>query len=337
MPDEISELTANILILDRESPISQWWMTNPYIQAATSENTRKAYRSDIRHFEQWGGQLPANAEAIVLYLQTFATRLNSRTLSRRLTALKHWHVYQNFPDPTEHPAIGKTLAGITRTHGRPKVKAKSLSPDQLLRIVSGLLEENTLMAFRDNALLQIGYFGAFRRSELVNIHHEHIQSSEAGIEILIPHSKTDQHHQGEYCAIPYGNGALCPVSAMNTWLEKSSIKEGPIFRRIFLNGEMEKFALTPLSVNHILKKRAKACGLDFADQLSSHSLRRGLATSASRMGAGLPAIMRQGRWKQINTVMEYIEVGERFLENAASSVLNKIENLLNIEGRKAHD
>lgn len=34
-------------------------VSNAYITAATSDNTRKAYRSDIQHFEQWGGRLPA--------------------------------------------------------------------------------------------------------------------------------------------------------------------------------------------------------------------------------------------------------------------------------------
>lgn len=32
---------------------------NAYIQAATSDNTRKAYRQDIQHFIRWGGLLPA--------------------------------------------------------------------------------------------------------------------------------------------------------------------------------------------------------------------------------------------------------------------------------------
>jgi site-specific recombinase XerD len=100
--------------------------TNPYIIAATSENTRKAYQVDIRHFESWGGQLPTTTETIITYLQVFAAQLSPRTLARRLTALKNWHTYQSFPDPTQHPAVHKTLAGITRTHGKPKDKARPL-------------------------------------------------------------------------------------------------------------------------------------------------------------------------------------------------------------------
>jgi len=56
-------------------------------------------------------------------LHAHAETLNSRTLSRRLTALKHWHSYQGFTDPTSHPLVRKTLTGIQNVHGKPKEKA----------------------------------------------------------------------------------------------------------------------------------------------------------------------------------------------------------------------
>jgi integrase len=295
--------------------------TNPYLAAATSPNTRRAYQSDIQHFEKWGGQLPAHREAILAYLQTYATLLNPRTLSRRLTALKHWHTYQGFPDPTQHPVVSKTLAGIMRTHGRPKDKAPPVLPEHLLKIVNHLHQENTLRALRDSALLQLAFFGAFRRSEIVAICVEHLDWQEQGLDILIPHSKTDQYHEGRYCAIPFGNEQLCPIRALKRWLEESNIQQGPIFRRLHTDESIASLALTPLSVSHILRKRAHAAKIDQAEHFSSHSLRRGLATAASRDGASLAAIMRQGRWKNVNTVMEYIEAAQRFEDNAAAKVL----------------
>lgn len=297
------------------------WVANPYLKAATSENTRKAYRHDIRHYESWGGKLPATPEMIVMYLQTFAASKNSRTLSRRLIALKHWHTYQGFSDPTLHPVVKKTMIGITRIHGKPRQKAPALTPEELQRIIDVLHDKGSLMALRDSALLQIGFFGALRRSELVNIHCEHITWKKEGIEILLPSSKTDQVHEGQYCAIPYGNHSLCPVKALDNWLAHSQIKSGAIFRRIIKNNFLTANALTPLSVNHIIQRCSYNANIPHAIQLSAHSLRRGLATSAARAGAPLQSIMRAGRWKQVNTVMEYIEANERFTDNAASSVL----------------
>ncbi|MEO8402196.1 MAG: site-specific integrase [Gammaproteobacteria bacterium] len=312
------------IVLPSELSVTSW-VTNPYLAAATSQNTRRAYRNDIRQYENWGGILPSTPESVVMYLQAFAVSKNSRTLSRRLIALKHWHTYQGFPDPTAHPIVAKTMIGITRTHGKPKDKVPALTPEDLQHIIEYLHNHPSPTSLRDSALLQIGFFGALRRSEIVNIHYEHIKWEKDGIEILLPYSKTDQKHEGQYCAIPYGNEFLCPVNALKRWLESSGISEGAIFRRILRNKIVTEAALAPLSVNHIVTRCARAAKLSNSDQLSPHSLRRGLATSAARSNTPLHVIMRAGRWKQVNTVMEYIEANARFDENAANNVLNKVK------------
>lgn len=324
--DEMSKLIKREDVLPEPLQRITPWVNNSYIHAATSANTRKAYCSDIRHYERWSGKLPATPEMVTRYLEAFAEKLNPRTLSRRLVAIKHWHTYQGFVDPTIHPAVTKTLTGILRLHGKPKQKARPLNPQELTQIVTFLIAENTTAALRDNALLQVGYFGALRRSELVQIQFEHLKWEKEGVEIFLPTSKTDQHHAGQYCAIPYGQGVLCPIRALKNWLAAAEINTGFIFRRINMPGTLGAYALSPLSVNHILKTRAAAAKIEDAIAFSSHSLRRGLATSAARAGAPLEDIMRAGRWKQVNTVMEYIEANKRLSQNAAASVLRTLED-----------
>ena len=296
-------------------------LSNRYQIAATSDNTRRAYQADIRHYEAWGGQLPATTDAIIRYLHAFAETLNPRTLSRHITAIKQWHRYQHFQDPTTSPIVGKTLTGIARVHGKPKEKAAPLLPEHLMKIARQLSAQSALSAYRDNALLQVGFLGAFRRSELVNIRIEDIHWQAEGIEILIRRSKTDQLNAGQYCVIPNGNEQLCAVRALKIWLEKTAISEGFVFRRIHRGNKLSELSITPDSVNDILRKHAIEAGIENATDFSSHSLRRGLATTASFAGVSLPAIMRQGRWKQVNTVMEYIEASERFNDSAAANVL----------------
>lgn len=216
------------------------------------------------------------------------------------------------------------MSGILRTHGKPKAKARALIATEMIQIYEYLNHAGSFTALRDNALLQVGFFGALRRSELVAICLEHISWKNAGIEILIPSSKTDQNHEGQYCAIPRAPHESCPVHALEIWIEAAPIKSGAIFRRIMPDENISTGALTPpQSVNHILKQRADEAGFFDKENLSSHSLRRGLATSAAQAGAPLHSIMRAGRWKQTNTVMEYIEENERFEINAASIILNK--------------
>ncbi len=300
-------------------------VSNPYINAATANNTRKAYRADIQHFERWGGCLPTTSDVIVEYLKAYATTLNPNTLSRRVVALKSWHIYQGFSDPTQDPLVRKTLKGITNTHGKPVKKAAPLSPEDLQRIVAYLESDDSITAWRDSALLQLGYFGAFRRSELISIEFTHISRSKQGIEILVPKSKTDQAGKGLHCAIPYGHKKLCPIRTLDVWLDKAKITSGPIFRRIDRWGVIGLSALTPLALTQIIKKRAAQCGLPDANDYSSHSLRRGLATTASRKGASLKAIMQQGRWRHVSTVLGYIEEGQRFNDNAAGIILRDEE------------
>lgn len=294
-----------------------------YIEAATADNTRRTYQSSIRHFEKWGGLLPANESMVMRYLLDHAEHLNPRTLSLRLTALRQWHHLQGFPDPTDHPEVRKTLNGIARLHGQPKNKAKTFRLPHLEKIIEQFDQTVSLKATRDRALLLVGFFGAFRRSELVAIEIEHLTWETEGLLITLPRSKTDQTGEGKVKAFPRSNSPLCPVSAVRLWLEASNLQQGPLFRGITRWGKLKSQSLNPASVNLILKAAAKNAGLAFAPELSSHSLRRSLATNAHRSGASFESIKRQGGWSHDGTVWEYIEEAQHFEDNAVETLLAK--------------
>lgn len=293
-----------------------------YVHAATSANTRKAYQADIRHFLQSERVLPATSESILDYLHQYAPTLNSRTLVRRLTALKQWHILQGFSDPTAHPLVHKSLSGIRHVHGKPKDKAPAMTLESLTQMILQLKKSNRLIDCRNNALLQLGFFGAFRRSEVVTLIWDNIHFVPEGIEILLPRSKTDQSGEGQTCAIPYGDNVLCPVSALLTWQERSQCTTGPIFRQLIRNEQIKASAIKPQHLNIIIKNIARQSQLPDADDYSSHSLRRGFATEASKNGAPFGSIMRQGRWRHEGTVLGYIDEGKRFDQNAAGLLLH---------------
>ncbi len=317
---------SDILVLGNEvAPIESTTMpihTRPfdYIAAATSDNTRHAYQSDVRHFMQAGSALPAHLDDILHYLQHYAATLNPRTLERRLTAIRNWHLYQGFADPTAHPSIRKTLSGIKNIHGKPKDKAPPLTLEVLTTMMQHLKASTSLIACRNAALLQIGFFGAFRRSELVGLRWEHIHFVPEGVEILIARSKTDQNGEGQICAIPYGNSDLCPTTALLSWRDRAQKNTGYIFCGVN-NNTIRSTAITARQVNLTIKSIAAACHLPNADTYSSHSLRRGFATEASKKGAPFGTIMRQGRWRHEGTVLGYIDEGKRFDQNAAGITL----------------
>ena len=315
---------SDAILIDEHTPMrSIEGVKQLYWQVATSANTRKAYQSDIRHFISQGGFLPATTEGLLHYLNQQATLVNPRTLKRRLVAIKQWHTCQEFADPTAHPLVKKTLRGIAMTHGLPPERAQPIAAEQLMALSAQLIAKADMSALRDNALLQIGFFGAFRRSELASILWQHISFVPEGVEILIPRSKTDQEGEGSVCAIPYGLLPLCPVTALRQWQEQSGSMEGFVFRAIRHGKCDPQKGLSPASVNNIIKRHAVKNYWPNPKSYSGHSLRRGFATAASLRGATLGAIMRQGRWHHEATVHSYIEEGKRFETNAATFILEK--------------
>lgn len=302
---------------------------NPYVTAATSANTRRTYRAAIRSFERWGGRLPTERDTLVLYLLAHATTLNPRTLGVHLTALGQWHRYQGINDPSRDPLVRKTLEGIRRIHGAPKRKAKALRLEHIAQIINVLhLQPEGLKKWRDLALTQVGFFGAFRRSELVAIVVEDLRWEPEGLIVCIPQSKTDQSGEGLYRALPRGDDYVCPATALRTWLDKAGITTGPVFRAINRWGHLQSAALEPGSINAMLKGLGEQSGFDFVPELSSHSFRRGLSTSAAREKIDFELIKRQGGWKSDATVWEYIEEGQRLTDNAALNLIGKVSELV---------
>lgn len=296
-----------------------------FLAAATADNTRIAYRCAIRHFYAWGGVLPCDTAVVTRYLLHYATTLNPRTLALRVTALSQWHRFQNFADPTAHAELRKMLRGIGRTHGKPKKKARALPLEDLERMVVALAAQPSLMALRNSALLQLAFFGAFRRSEVVSLQVQDLRWEAAGLHITLTRSKTDQEGLGLTRAIPYGatDGICCPASAVKRWLLAAGLDSGPVFRRITRWGHIGETPLHGGSVNTILETCALAVDLPYAPELSSHSFRRGLATSAHQAGASFMDIKRQGGWRHDGTVQGYIEEADQFTNNAAGNLLKR--------------
>jgi len=304
-----------------------------YLQAATSDNTRKAYRSAIRQFEKWGGRLPTDRDTIVRYLLARAELLNPRTLDLHLTAISQWHHYQGLHDPVRDPLVRKTMDGIRRTHGQPKRKAKALRLEHIAQMVKHLQKlPDSMKKYRDIALLLTGFFGAFRRSELVAIQINDLVWEPAGLIIRLPRSKTDQQATGLARALPFAkNPVCCPGSAIRQWMDIADIVTGSLFRPVNRWDQIQTKQLNPGAINDLLKTLGGACQFDFVPELSSHSFRRGLSTSAGREKVDFELIKKQGGWKSDATVWEYIEEGQQLSDNATVILMEKMASLLSIE------
>jgi site-specific recombinase XerC len=225
-----------------------------YVLSAVSENTKRAYQSDLRQFLDWGGTIPASDRMIARYLVDHATKHSIATLTRRLVAIGKAHKLQGFLSPVSSQLVKLTFSGIRRKHGRPQRRVAAATKEIILAMVASLGDD--LRGRRDRTLLLIGFAGAFRRSELVAIDCADLRSVSEGIIITLRRSKTDQESQGREIGIPNAKGATCPVRALEGWLAASKITEGPVFRAINGHGQISEKRLTPEAVALIVKSRA---------------------------------------------------------------------------------
>src|SRR5450631_1096372 len=176
----------------------------------------------------------------------------------------------------------------------------------------------TRVGLRDRAVLLLGFAGAFRRAELVSLDVSDLEFSSAGLIVTLRTSKTDQEKSGRRLGIPFGSTeATCPVRAVQAWLETARIVDGPVFRPLDRFQRVQPTRLSAERVALIVKRRAKAVGLDPA-RYAGHSLRAGLATSAAAAGASERVIKSQTGHRSADMVRKYIREGSLFSDNAAS-------------------
>jgi integrase len=289
-----------------------------FVNDSISENTRKAYLSDLGEFERWGGSIPASAETVASYLAARADKLSVATLVRHVASISKAHAARGLPNPTRSELVHSTLRGIKRTRGCAQREAKPLLRDDLLLVLDAM--GDGLKDLRDRALLLVGFAGALRRSELVGLDVGDVEHVRQGVVLHLRKSKTDQDCRGRKIGIPHGRGRWCPIVALDAWMTASGINEGAIFRPVDRHGRIRNIRLSGEAVSLVVRERVAAAGLDPAPY-SGHSLRAGLATSAAQ--AGVPAWKIKQQTGHASDVMlgRYIRSGELFTENAAGTLL----------------
>ncbi len=296
------------------------------IQAAKAPNTLRAYRADWQHFSAWCGArelpaLPAAPETIAFYLADLAGQgRKPATLRRKLTALGRAHEAKGFSSPASmrQAIVSETLKGIQRTAGVAQTQKEAVLTRDLKKVLAEL--PGDLSGWRDQTLLLVGFAGGLRRSELCALDVEDVAQSADGLVLTLDRSKTDQEGAGTTIGIPYGSTtATCPVRTYQSWLEKSGIRTGPVFRGIDRFGRLQDKRLHPASVARILKRAVERAGFD-ETRFAGHSLRAGFVTQAYLNDASEFDIMRQTRHKSLTTMRRYIRDHTLFRKNAAAKL-----------------
>ena len=125
------------------------------------------------------------------------------------------------------------------------------------------------------------------------------------MQLFLPWSKGDRDNQGQTFSAP-ALARLCPVQAYVDWISVAGIARGPVFRGIDRWGHLSEQGLHPNSIVPLMRAVLQAAGLP-SELYSSHSLRRGFATWATRSGWDLKALMQYVGWSDGQSALRYVE------------------------------
>lgn len=289
-----------------------------------ASNTRRGYVSDCRIFAAWCQAhglvpLPATPENVARFLTVEShTGSSAATIVRRRAAIRYLHETAGHVSPTEHPLVRQVMMGINRTlDTTPKQKAPIIDRDLLAMLQH--IDTTSLAGKRDRALLLVGFSGAFRRSELVGIHVDHLTWNDRGVSVLIPRSMTDQEGRGQTVAI-FNGRQFRPADALHDWMAAAGITTGPVFRAMKSNGQPRAAAMSDHAAVEIIKRYAQAAGLDPAT-VAGHSLRAGFVTTAVMHNANPQRIMKVTRDKSIDSLKDKVRFADGFEDHPGESFL----------------
>ncbi|WP_208153766.1 site-specific integrase (plasmid) [Sinorhizobium medicae] len=253
------------------------------------------------------------------------------TVRRRLTSWSILTRWRGLTGAFGAPSLKSALRLAVKASNRPRQRKskKAVTVDILTKLLQACAGDRPV-DLRDHALLLTAFAsGGRRRSEVAALRVEDLADEEPVradpsdktshplpcLSIRLGRTKTTTADENEHVLL-IGR----PVAALKTWLAEALIKDGPVFRRIDQWGNIDLRALTPQSVNLILKARCEQAGLDPA-LFSAHGLRSGYLTEAANRGIPLPEAMQQSLHKSVTQAASYYNNAERKNGRAARLIV----------------
>lgn len=303
-----------------------------YAKATLSDKTQADYRSAWKDFEAYCGRrqfepLPASIQTVAAYLTALADAGASVSqIDMKRSAIRYFHHTAGHVSPTEHPQVIELMKGVRRERGTAKNPKDELTLEHLKRIVAAM--PATLAGLRDRAMLLMGYWGAFRRSELVAVRIQDVKLTAEAMYISVPKSKTDKKNEGKTKTLEArsepGFEDVCPVRAYRAWIDAGQINSGLVFRPIDRWGNVTTISepMDGKEYARLVKRAVASVGLE-SRQFAGHSTRRGFVTDATDAGAQ-NADMREVTWHtNDNTLAGYQAKRGRGAKRVAKAIVAK--------------
>jgi integrase/recombinase XerD len=270
------------------------------VEKGYSQNTLAAYRNDLSQFAAYleKRQLSwdqVSRDVIVDYIMLMKTEQEyaSSTVARKVAAIKSFfHYLVNRGELADDP---------TATLDSPKVRKrlpKSISAEDMERLLAEPAREETPKALRDRALLEALYATGLRVTELVSLDVDDVNLASATVRVVRARDKRER-------LVPIHQRAIEPLQE---YLERGrrQLLRNPDETALFLNHRGKR--LTRQGLWLIVKHYVREVGI--REAVTPHTLRHTFATHLIDKKADLEYVQELLGHANISTTQVYAHVGK---------------------------
>ena len=254
--------------------------------------------------------LPASIETTAAYLAQLADKvLKPSTINRRAAAIGYVHRAKGYEPPTNAEPVKAVLRGISRRIGAAVNRKDPATAVAIARMVRRI--PDNLQGKRDQRASP-----PWLRRRAAPLRAGRPRRGGSG-------TNAGRHHRS-YPQVQDGPGGRRPPSGraagLEDWLRSAGVETGSVFQSFRKGGSVKPDRLSEGSVADIVKRYAKAAGLD-PETMSGHSLRAGFVTSALEAGADLLKVMDVTRHREVKTLKAYDRRAKAFKNHAGKGFL----------------
>lgn len=304
------------------------------LKRATSEHTERAYARWWNMAVAWCQQedrtvLPMTAQTLAEFIGHLKRTTAKRTgkpyspasLNQAVAAIRTAHYRAGYEgQPNTRAALD-----LIKVHRQDRAKegwrARRAKPVTLevLRLMLGQCNKDSLSGRRDAAILILGYGLMGRRSELSSIQMDQVTITDDWVTVFLPMSKTDRNAHGEDVDIPRSLApdidAVAMIRSYVEGLAQFGVTSGALLRSIDRWGNVRD-TLSGDGISEIVRELARSANLTDAERMTAHGLRAGAPTDAAERGVPVPFIAEHGRWSKNSTqVLTYVRPADRRRNN----------------------
>jgi integrase/recombinase XerD len=288
------------MVADLNQASIQQFINALWVEQGLSENTVKAYATDLKRYSIWLGESPisqANKVDISDFLaHRFQQGASASSSARLLSTLRQFYGYlirtgERLDDPCagiKAPKLGKLLPEI-------------FSENEIERLLAAP-PQNTALGLRDKTMLELLYATGMRVSELVGLNLHQINYNQGFVRVTGKGQKER--------LIPIGEQAL-------DWLNRYLVESRPNllgFRHsdsVFVTKRGS--GMTRQAFWYLIKRYGLQAGI--TRQFSPHTLRHAFATHLLNHGADLRAVQLLLGHSDLSTTQIYTHVADQRLKS----------------------